>query len=82
MAALDTGTTAANRRRAGVITLAAILYCWFGLAFLVSGLLIGSAAVRNGALPVVFGIEMMAGPFLDRLGLWRACSPPSFPGAW
>ena len=33
--------------------------------------LIASFALRNGVLPVVFGIEMLSGPFSERLGLDR-----------
>jgi hypothetical protein len=69
MATLDDTTPTASQRRSGAMTLTAILSCWFGLAFLISSLLIGSSALRNGELPVVFGIEMLAGPFSERLGL-------------
>jgi hypothetical protein len=69
MATLTTATPAASQRRGGALTLAAILYCWFGLAFLISSVLIANAALRNGKLPVIFGIEMLAGPFSERLGL-------------
>ncbi len=69
MATLNHATTSASQKRGGAITLAAILYCWFGLAFLISSLLIVISALRNGELPVVFGIEMLSGPFSQRLGL-------------
>ncbi len=69
MATLNNATTTASQRRSGAITLAAILYYWFGLAFLISSLLIVISALRNGELPVVFGIEMLSGPFSERLGL-------------
>src|SRR5687767_10607878 len=72
MATMNHAATTAGHQRSGAITLAAILYCWFGLAFLVSSLLIVSSALRNGWLPVVFGIPMLAGPFSDRLGLGAA----------
>ena len=62
-------TTPAIHRRTGALTLAAILYCWFGLAFLVSSLLIATYVLRNGSLPVVLGIKMLAGPFSERLAL-------------
>jgi hypothetical protein len=69
MATLNNVTMPVSHRRTGAITLAAILYCWFGLAFLISSLLIVIYALRNGTLPVVFGIKMLAGPFSERLGL-------------
>ena len=69
MATVNHGVTIVSHRRSRAITVAAILYCWFGLAFLVSSLLIVIYALRNGSLPVVFGINMLAGPFSERLGL-------------
>ena len=69
MATLKHAATTANHQRSGAITLAAILYYWFGLAFLISSLLIVISALRNGELPVVFGIAMLSGPFSERLGL-------------
>ena len=69
MAPVNHAATPASQRRTGAMTLAAILYCWFGLAFLVSSLLITIFALRNGELPVMFGIEMLSGPFSERLGL-------------
>ena len=69
MATLNHATTTASHKRAGAIALASILYAWFGLAFLISSLLIGISALRNGELPVVFGIEMLAGPLSQRVGL-------------
>ena len=72
MATVNRATTPAHHHRSGAITLAAILYCWFGLAFLISSLLIVISALRNGELPVVLGIEMLAGPFSERLGLGAA----------
>src|SRR5215211_5154373 len=72
MTTLNNARTTANHQRGGAVTLAAILFCWFGLAFLVSSLLIVISALRNGELPVVFGIEMLAGPFSQRLGLKAA----------
>ncbi len=68
MATLKHATTA-SQRRSGPITLAAILYSWFGFAFLISSLLITVYTLRNGRLPVVFGIDMLAGPFSERLGV-------------
>jgi hypothetical protein len=62
----------ASRQRSSATTLAAILYCWFGPAFLVSSMLIAVYTLRNGRLPVVFGIDMMAGPFSERFGVYRA----------
>jgi ABC-type antimicrobial peptide transport system permease subunit len=72
MTTVKHAATTASQRRSGAITLAAILYCWFGLAFLISSLLIVTSALRNGELPVMFGIEMLAGPFSERLGLGAA----------
>jgi hypothetical protein len=69
MATLNHATTTASQKRGGAISLASILYAWFGLAFLISSLLIGISVQRNGELPVVFGIEMLAGPLSQRLGL-------------
>jgi hypothetical protein len=69
MATMNNATTTASQRRSVTITLAAILYYWFGLAFLISSLLIVISALRNGELPVVFGIEMLSGLFSQRLGL-------------
>jgi len=69
MATLNNAATTASHKRGGAITFAAILYCWFGLAFLISSLLIGIYTLRNGELPVIFGIKMLAGPFSERLGL-------------
>ena len=61
-----------QQRRSGTITLSAILYGWFGFAFLVSSLLIGVYVLQNGRLPVVFGIDMLAGPFSERFGAYGA----------
>ena len=72
MAAVKQATKPASRQRSGATTLAAILYCWFGLAFLVSSMLIAVYTLRNGRLPVVFGIQMMAGPFSERFGVYGA----------
>ncbi len=72
MATVNHAATPASQRRNGAVTLAAILYCWFGLAFLVSSLLIATYALRNGSLPIVFGIGMLGGPFSERLGLGAA----------
>jgi hypothetical protein len=72
MATVKQATIPASRQRSGATTLAAILYCWFGLAFLVSSMLIAVYTLRNGRLPVVLGIHMMAGPFSERLGLYAA----------
>jgi ABC-type antimicrobial peptide transport system permease subunit len=69
MAILNDATTFARKRRSGALTLVAILYCWFGFAFIVSSLLIGLYALRTRNLPVVFGIEMLAGPINNRFGL-------------
>jgi hypothetical protein len=69
MATIKHAATTASHQRSGTITLAAILYCWFGLAFLISSLLIVIYTLRNRELPVVFGIEMLAGPFSERVGL-------------
>ena len=69
MATLKHTTTTVGQRRNGASTLAAILYCWFGFAFLMSSLLIAIYTLRNAHLPVVFGIDMLAGPFSERLGL-------------
>jgi len=69
MATVNHAPTPASHQRSAAMTLAAILYCWFGLAFLVSSLLITIFALRNGELPVMFGIEMLSGPFSERLGL-------------
>ena len=69
MATLNHATTTATHKRSGVIAPASILYAWFGLAFLISSLLIGISALRNGELPVVFGIEMLAGPLSQRVDL-------------
>jgi hypothetical protein len=68
MATVNHVTTTAIQRRSGVMTLAAILYCWFGLAFLISSLLIAISVLRNGELPVVLGITMLGGPFSERFG--------------
>jgi hypothetical protein len=68
MAPVNHAATPASQRRTGAMTLAAILYCWLGLAFLISSLLIDSFALRNGTLPVVFGIRLLSGPFSERLG--------------
>ena len=68
MATLKHTTTTVGQRRNGASTLAAILYGWFGFAFLTSSLLIALYALRNSELPVVFGIAMLAGPFSERLG--------------
>jgi hypothetical protein len=68
MTTVNHAATPANQRRGTTITLAAILYCWFGLSFLVSSLLIVISTLRNGSLPVLFGIEMLAGPFSERFG--------------
>jgi hypothetical protein len=68
MATVNNATTA-SRLRSGAITVVAILYCWFGFAFLVSSLLIGVYVLRNGALPVLFGIDMLAGPISQRYGV-------------
>ena len=65
----ESWTTTASQKRGSAITLAAILYCWFGFAFLISSLLIVIYARRNGELPVLFQIEMLSGPFSERLGL-------------
>ena len=72
MATVNHATTTASQRRSGAMTLAAILYCWFGLAFLVSSLLIAISALRNGELPVVLGITMLGGPFSEHFGLAAA----------
>jgi hypothetical protein len=72
MATVKQATIPASRQRSGATTLAAILYCWFGLAFLVSSMLIAVYTLRNGRLPVVFGIDMMAGPFSERFGVYGA----------
>jgi hypothetical protein len=72
MATVNRAATPASQRRSGAMILATILYCWFGLAFLISSLLIVISALRNGDLPVVFGIKMLAGPFSERLGLSAA----------
>jgi hypothetical protein len=69
MAILKHATIPADQRRSGAITLASILYCWFGFAFLLSSVLVVISTVQNGHLPVVFGIPMLAGPFSDRLGM-------------
>lgn len=69
---LNNVTTSTSYKRSGAITTAAILYCWFGLAFLISSLLSAIYVLRNGSLPVVFGIKMLAGPFSQRLGLESA----------
>ena len=68
MTTVNHAATPASQRRGATITLAAILYCWFGLSFLVSSLLIVISTLRNGQLPVVLGIEMLAGPLLQRFG--------------
>jgi hypothetical protein len=68
MATVKPAPVMTAQRRSAATTAAAVLYCWFGLAFLVSSLLIGIFAQRNGRLPIVFGIEMLAGPFSDRFG--------------
>jgi hypothetical protein len=68
MATVKHAATPASYQRSGAITLAAILYCWFGLSFLVSSQLIVISTLRNGQLPVVLGIEMLAGPLLQRYG--------------
>ncbi len=72
MAPVNHAPTPASHQRSAAMTLAAILFCWFGLAFLVSSLLITIFALRNGSLPVVFGIKMLAGPFSQRLGVHAA----------
>jgi hypothetical protein len=69
MAILNDATTIARTRRSGALSLVVILYCWFGFAFIVSSLLIGLYALQTRNLPVVFGIEMLAGPTNDRFGL-------------
>jgi hypothetical protein len=69
MATMKQAATTARHKLSSTLTLAAILYCWFGLAFLVSSLLIVIYALQNGALPKVLGIRMLAGPFSERLGL-------------
>jgi hypothetical protein len=69
MTTVNHAATTASHKLSGALALAAIVYCWFGLAFLVSSLLIVIYALRNGSLPVVFGIKMLAGPFSERLGL-------------
>jgi hypothetical protein len=69
MATMNSITSVAGPRRSTAITVAAVLYCWFGFAFIVSSVLIALYARRNGWLPVVFGIEMLAGPFADRFGV-------------
>jgi hypothetical protein len=69
MTTVNHTATTASYRRTAAMTLAATLYCWFGLAFLISSLLIVIFALRSGSLPVVFGIKMLAGPFSQRLGL-------------
>jgi hypothetical protein len=79
MATMKQATIPASRQRSGATTLAAILYCWFGLAFLVSSMLIAVYTLRNGWLPLVFGIDMMAGPFSERFGMYGR-SWPRFPG--
>lgn len=40
MAILNDATTIARKRRSGALTVVAILYCWFGFAFIVSSLLL------------------------------------------
>jgi hypothetical protein len=69
MAAVKQATKPASRQRSGATTLAAILYCWFGLAFLVSSMLVAVYTLRNGRLPVVFGIHNDGRPVLR--ALWR-----------
>ena len=69
MATLNNAVTPASQRRSGVIALAAILYCWFGLAFLISSMLIVIFALRSRMLPAMFGIKMLSGPFSERFGL-------------
>jgi hypothetical protein len=72
MATVKQATIPASRQRSSATTLAAILYCWFGLTFLASIVLIAVYTLRNGRLPVVFGIDMMAGPFSERFGVYGA----------
>ena len=53
MATLNHATTTASQKRGGTISLASILYTWFGLAFLISSLLIGISVLlqRSGQRP-------------------------------
>lgn len=48
---------------------AAFLYVLLGVAVPVSNLLIVIGAQRTGRLPEAFGIEFLAGPISERLGL-------------
>jgi hypothetical protein len=69
METLNNAAISVNQRRSGAITLAAVLYGWFGFAFIVSSVLIGVYALQNGRLPVLFGIDMLAGPISHRYGV-------------
>jgi hypothetical protein len=68
MATVNNATTAPYQR-SDAIRVVAILYCWFGFALLLSSLLIVFYVLRNGVLPVLFGIDMLAGPFSVRFGI-------------
>ena len=72
MATMNDVTSVAGPRRSTAITVAAVLYCWFGFAFIVSSVLIALYAQRTGWLPVVFGIARLAGPFVERFGVQGA----------
>ena len=69
MATINDAKPVAGPRRSTAISVAAVLYCWFGFAFTVSSVLIALYARRTGWLPVVFGVEMLAGPFSERFGV-------------
>lgn len=72
MAMIHNALVTDQQRRSGAITLSAILYGWFGFAFLVSSLLIGVSVLQRGRLPAVFGIDMLAGPISERFGAYGA----------
>lgn len=64
MATVNNATTAPHQR-SDAIRVVAILYCWFGFAFLLSSLLIAIYTLRNGELPLVLGIGMLVGPLSE-----------------
>jgi hypothetical protein len=71
MATVNNATTAPHQR-SDAIRVVAILYCWFGFAFLLSSLLIAIYTLRNGELPVMGGIGMLAGSLSEWLGVRAA----------
>ena len=68
MATLNPATTTASQRRSPAITVASTLYFYNGLAFLIASPLVVIYTLHNRKLPVILGIELLSGPFSQRLG--------------